>query len=162
VYNQILDRRPDLAPLLFELFPFDRNDEQNEGELPYFMFPICHVGADGRVGWFFLDWYIRGSQRHPEAPRLSAEQLELLDLVNQIASDPEMYLAMYLQRGDLQLCKNSVLLHARAEYEDFDEPELKRHLLRLWLAATRGFADGDDMFRIGIAAKEGTTSESLL
>jgi hypothetical protein len=38
------------------------------------------------------------------------------------------------QRGDLQLVSNTFLLHSRTSYEDYAEPERKRHYLRLWLA----------------------------
>jgi hypothetical protein len=35
--------------------------------------------------------------------------------------------------GDIQLLNNFVTLHTRRAYEDWPEPERKRHLLRLWL-----------------------------
>jgi len=38
-----------------------------------------------------------------------------------------------MERGDLQLLNNRLLLHARTAYQDHPEPERKRHLLRLWL-----------------------------
>jgi hypothetical protein len=124
------------------------------------MFPICHYAADGRLSWFYIDWYMRGAQRHPTAPRLTAEQNELLDLIDAIAADPDLHLSMELQPGDMQLCKNSVLLHARTGYEDYEEPERKRHLIRLWLSATRGFEDGDKLLRQGIPTKQGKDSDA--
>jgi len=36
--------------------------------------------------------------------------------------------------GDIQLLSNHTILHARTDYEDFLEPERKRHLLRLWIS----------------------------
>jgi hypothetical protein len=41
---------------------------------------------------------------------------------------------MDLQPGDIQLLSNHSNLHARTRYEDFEEPALRRHLLRLWLS----------------------------
>ena len=58
----------------------------------------------------------------------------LLDLYEEIASAPELYLDMQFEPGDIQLLSNHVVLHARTEYQDFAEPERKRHLLRLWLS----------------------------
>ena len=52
--------------------------------------------------------------------------------------------------GDIQWLKNSVILHKRTEYVDWDEPARKRHLLRLWLAA-RDFADGSEVLRRGMS-----------
>jgi len=48
----------------------------------------------------------------------------------------------------VQLLENSVILHERTECDDRDEPERKRHLLRLWLAAP-DFDDGDEQLRRG-------------
>ena len=58
-------------------------------------------------------------------------------------------LAHQLRAPDIQLLKNSVILHKRTAYEDWEEPERKRHLLRLWLAAP-DFDDGDEQLRRGI------------
>ena len=42
-------------------------------------------------------------------------------------------MTMDFQPGDMQFISNYSVLHARTEFVDFDEPERKRHLLRLWL-----------------------------
>ena len=68
------------------------------------------------------------------------------------ANDPALFLDMEFRPGDIQLLKNSVILHKRTGYEDWDEPERKRHLLRLWLAAP-DFEDGDEQLRRGITLK---------
>ena len=41
-------------------------------------------------------------------------------------------------RGDMQFCNNHVIFHTRRAFEDYDQPERKRHLLRLWLKAKDG------------------------
>jgi hypothetical protein len=41
---------------------------------------------------------------------------------------------MEFRPGDIQLVHNHTLLHDRTAFEDWPEPERKRHLLRLWLA----------------------------
>jgi hypothetical protein len=159
VYNEILRRRPELAPLLFEPFHWDRNEEQKPGEKPWFALPIA-FDQNGRVRIFYIGWYIRGAQRHADVPRLSPQQRELLDLIDEIAADPAFHLDMDFEPGDIQLLKNAVILHARTEYEDFPEPERKRHLLRLWLTAHSGFADGDAFLQQGIPKKEGVAPDA--
>jgi hypothetical protein len=77
------------------------------------------------------------------------EQSAALAAVESTANDPALYLDMEFRPGDMQLLKNSVILHKRTEYEDWDEPDRKRHLLRLWLAAP-DFDDGDEQLRRGI------------
>jgi hypothetical protein len=123
------------------------------------MLPLCRH-ADGWLRTFYIGWYIRDSQRHAGAPRLSAAQREAIDLIDEIAADPAIHLDMDFRAGDIQWLKNSVILHARTEYEDFAEPERKRHLLRLWLVSRRGFADADALLNGGIAAKPGVRSDA--
>ena len=60
-------------------------------------------------------------------------QLEALDLFDALSRDPAIHLDMNLQVGDMQLCNNLTMLHSRTDYEDWPEPERKRHMLRLWL-----------------------------
>lgn len=148
VYNEILRRRPDLTEVLYEPFPWDRNDEQSPGEDPYFMLPVFNdVAGTPRI--FFIGWYIRDSQRHPQAPRLTAPQLEALDLIESIANDPAFHLQMAFEPGDIQLISNAKILHSREAFEDFSEPDGQRHLLRLWLTA-HTFTSVDGILRGGI------------
>jgi hypothetical protein len=113
VFNEIVRRRPELVPVLFEPFWF-------KGE---FAFPmsICNM-HNGRLRTFYIGWYIRDAQADPEVPRLSPEQAELLTLIEDIANDPTFHLDMDFQVGDLQLLNNATILHARTAYEDFEEP----------------------------------------
>jgi hypothetical protein len=69
---------------------------------------------------------------------LSAEDRAVLDLYNEISDSPDLYLDMDLEPGDVQLLSNHTVLHARTDFEDYPEPELKRHLLRLWISLPRG------------------------
>jgi len=161
IYNEILRRRPDLVPVLYEPFPFDRNGEERAGEPPFFLLPLCRY-ADGWLRTFYIGWYIRDSQRHASAPRLRATQREVIDLIDEIAADPAVHLDMDFRAGDIQWLKNSVILHARTEYEDFEEPERKRHLLRLWLTSHRAFADRDAQLNAGIPQKRGARSDAEL
>ena len=50
------------------------------------------------------------------------------------------------QGGDIQILNNHAILHSRTEFEDWPEPERKRHLLRL-LMFTPAFADVPDHYR---------------
>jgi hypothetical protein len=148
VFNEVMKRRPDLVPVLFENFYWDREADALPGEPPYFTFPICRFDRD-RLGMLYIGWYIRNAQRFAAVPRLSPAQHDALDLIDSIANQDAFHLDMEFEPGDMQFLKNAVILHARTEYEDWPEPERKRHLLRLWLTNT-GFRDGDDQVRKGI------------
>jgi hypothetical protein len=134
VYNEILRRRPDLMPALFEPFPTDRRGEVPEGMQPWFDIPIYHW-HDGRLSCIYVRQYIESAQQHfPQARRLSEAQYEAMDLMDELCNDPEIHLAMDFRPGDVQLLHNHQILHSRGDFENWPQPERHRHLLRLWLA----------------------------
>ena len=150
IYNRMLSERPDLVPALFSVFPFDTQGQHKPGSPAWFSRPICRL-ADGRLNLFFIPWYIRESQQHPDAPRLTFEQEAVLRFIETTANDPDHVLDMDFQPGDVQFLKNASILHKRTAYEDWDAPELKRHLLRLWLVQET-FSAGDEGLREGVKA----------
>ena len=54
-------------------------------------------------------------------------------MMHTLAEDPRIRLMTKFQPGDIQLVHNHTIFHAREDYEDWDEPEQKQHMLRLWL-----------------------------
>jgi len=147
VHDEIVRRRPDLAPLLYQDWPFALHGYAAAGLPDHFRHPICRV-QDGRLSTFYIGWYIRRAASLPGVT-LSAQQLELLELFEAVANQPGRYLDMSFQPGDIQWLKNAAILHKRTAYEDFVEPERKRHLLRLWLSAP-DFTDGSELLRGGV------------
>ena len=148
VYNRILAERPDLLEVLYQPFAWDRNGEESPGEDPYFSLPVI-TDVAGAPRLFFIGWYIRDAQRHAAAPRLTAEQVDAIQLIERIANDPSVHVEMDFRPGDLQWLANDRILHCREAYQDADETELRRHLLRLWLAA-RDYTHVDERLRSGI------------
>jgi hypothetical protein len=138
LYNEILRRRPDLLPLLFQPFPTDRRGEVPEGMLPWFDMPVFHW-HEGQLSATYSREYIESAQvNFPQARRLSAQEREALELLTQLANDPEMHLSMEFQPGDIQLLHNHQVLHSRGDFVNWPEPERHRHLLRLWLCPREG------------------------
>jgi hypothetical protein len=89
---------------------------------------------EGLVSAMYQRQYIESARRFPGVAPLNAQQIEALDLLDQLANDPRLNLMMELQPGDIQLVHNHTILHDRTAFEDYSEPERKRHLLRLWLS----------------------------
>ena len=108
------------------------------GKKGYYETPIFHWYADQLSVIYGNRYYIESAQRFPDAPRLTANQIEALDLFDALANDPSNYLDIEFKPGDIQLIHNHVILHDRTDYEDWAEPERKRHLLRLWLCPPNG------------------------
>ena len=133
VHNVMAARRPDLLERLYRPFPTDRRGEVPEGKAPFYEAPVFNEYA-GKLSVLYSRLHIGSSQRFPEARRLEPEDFEALDMFAQLAGDPELRLDMSFMPGDVQILHNHTILHARTAYEDWPEPEKKRHLLRLWLA----------------------------
>jgi hypothetical protein len=133
LYNELRARRPDLAASLFQPVATDRRGEVPPGARPYFEIPVFNWFA-GRLSTIYQRQYINSAQRFPDASRLTARQVEALDLLDALADDPALHFTMDFQCGDMQFVHNHTLLHDRTAYEDWPEPARKRHLLRLWLA----------------------------
>jgi hypothetical protein len=150
VFEEIRRRDPALADVLFEDFPWHYYDPAMPAPT-FFVRPICAVRGGG-LNTAFIPWYIRRAHEVPGAPALTDAQARAVTLMETVANDPALYLDMEFRPGDVQLLKNSVILHKRTSYEDWDDPAEKRHLLRLWLAAP-DFEDGDEQLRGGIGLR---------
>lgn len=136
IQNEIQRRRPDLLEELYQPFYIDRRGErgrEDEGDAPYYAMPVLSYHK-GLVTCRYIRGYIESAQRFPEVPRLTAKQVEALDLFDAIANEPGMALSFRMEPGDLQIANNYCVLHARTNFEDFPEIERRRHLLRLWIA----------------------------
>jgi hypothetical protein len=139
IHNEIMRRRPDLLRVLYEPFWVDRRREIPAGAKPYYRMPVFSYHG-GRLSAHYARGHIQTSESFAELPRLSKEQIEALHLVDELASDPAFHLSMTLEKGDLQILNNHVILHSRTKYEDFSELERRRYLLRLWLVTPDGRA----------------------
>lgn len=137
IYNTLVARRPDLARALAEPWYRDRRGEVPAGKLPYYRMPIVMVHV-GRLIVSYQGGYIRTAQRFEDLPRFTELQTEALEAIVDLAE--ELHLDLTFEPGDIQLLHNHVMIHARRDYEDFPEPERKRHLMRLWLSTPEGRA----------------------
>ncbi len=131
IYNEMFDRRPDLAALLFDPIGTDRRGEVPENEKPYLEIPVLNWHAGFLTG-FYQRQYIDSAQRFPDALRLTPDRVAALDLFDTLANDPKLNFGMRLRPGDMQFVYNHALLHDRTGFRDWPDRR-RRHLLRLWL-----------------------------
>ena len=133
IFNEMRRRRPNLLRVLLDPIETDRRGEVPEGSKPYFCIPIFNWHRN-QLSAMYQRQYIESARRFSGVSPLSPLQVQALDLFDELANDPALNLQMELQPGDMQFVHNHTLLHDRTAFEDFPEPERKRHLLRLWLA----------------------------
>jgi hypothetical protein len=130
VYNEMLRRRPDLAHELTFRFYRTRRGEVGPGEDPWMRQPVFSV-QDGYFAARGASSTIKRAQKLSGVPKLTEAQAEAIALYQALAA--EFALVVDFQPGDITYVNNHVALHARSAYEDWPEPERRRHLMRLWL-----------------------------
>ncbi len=129
-----IDRtRPDLLDALRQSFYYSYQGAQDPSLPPFYQCPI-QGDTQGYFAFRTNRKNITAAQNDfSEVPLLSEAQREALDLLDQLQTNPRFCYAMQLDPGDLQLLNNYVVVHSRTDFEDWPEPQRKRHLLRLWL-----------------------------
>jgi hypothetical protein len=134
VHNVLLAERPDLLEVLYQPFNLDWRGEEPPGEQPWYTSPMFSQ-AGGRVTSRVTSrQYFESVTRYSDELGLGDLQREALDAVQDVANRPELRLSMMFQEGDMQFLNNHTILHAREAFVDYDDPDLKRHLLRMWIA----------------------------
>ena len=132
IYNEMQQRRPDLAALLFEPVATDKRGEIEPGQKPYFSIPVFSW-FQNKLSVIYQRQYIESAQRFDDVPKLSTQYIAALDLFDELANDAKLNISMQLETGDMQFVHNHSMLHDRGAFVDWPELDRRRHLLRLWL-----------------------------
>jgi hypothetical protein len=135
VYNRMLESRPDLVAVLTQDFYRSRKGDVNPGDQPWFTQPMFSF-TQGYFSAIGAGSAIEKAQGLAGVPQLTPEQKEAIDVYRQVVE--ECAADIPFCPGDVQFLNNYVTLHSRRAYEDWPEPERKRHLLRLWLSDPEG------------------------
>lgn len=134
IYNEMRRHHPALAAALFDPIATDRRGEVAPGQKPYFEIPVF-TWHEQLMSTIYQRQYIDSAQRFEYAMRLTPLHVEALDCFDALANDARLNFLMRLEPGDMQFVHNHALLHDRTAFEDWQAPERKRHLLRLWLSS---------------------------
>lgn len=131
IHNAMLERRPDLLEELFRPYHHSRQNEQVDGELPYYVNPIFGI-HNGRFTSQYSRSYVESAQKFLATPKLRKAQNEALDLLAALAE--ELCMQTRMEPGDIQLLNNHITYHSRTVIVDHEEAEKKRLVYRLWLS----------------------------
>ena len=135
IYNEVLRRRADLMPILMRGFYYHRFGEEAPGESPITeeRVPVFSF-TDGYLSINYLRSYIEMAAEEMQQA-FSENERAALNLIDEIAHDPGFALKFITQPGEAVFFNNQTMLHNRTAFEDSEEPELKRHFMRLWLVS---------------------------
>ncbi|MFT6303646.1 MAG: hypothetical protein ACI9XK_001189 [Granulosicoccus sp.] len=135
IHNKLLSTDIEALRTLYGEFQCDRYGEIPEGKQPSYAVHVFN-DVEGKCVCCGMDPDIRSAQRLDTVTPLTQKQSDALDRFQTIAQD--LALNMSLQRGDIQLLNNHVIVHAREQFQDDELLEKRRYLVRLWLSASDG------------------------
>ena len=131
LYNAILESHPEYIDELCRGYHYHLRGEARKGlpEVTEHRVPIFSY-HEGRLSSRYTRNSILLGEAHLGHP-LSERERAPLDLIDRLAE--ALCLDMAFEPGDIQLCSNHAVLHARTDFVDHDDPASKRDLLRLWV-----------------------------
>jgi hypothetical protein len=132
VHDEIARRRPDLLALLYQPLPWSWQGNQPAGSAPWYELPVFGRLHD-EVSCAYVRTNLLRARHNAGAPPLSDAQREAVELVAAVAAEPGMWVERAFGPGTMFLTNNHRVLHLRTAFEDWPEPERRRHLLRVWL-----------------------------
>ncbi len=137
IYNEVLAKHPEYLDLLYRGYRYDLRGEERQGVSPITGNIPIYSFFEGKLSMRYVYTSIMQATRKGNFT-LSPEESAALAFLNETAGRKDIVLEMMMEPGDMQFCFNHTVLHSRTEFEEWDEPERKRHLLRLWLNISDG------------------------
>ena len=131
LHNELLENHPNVLETLYQLFCFDRRGQFKVGESSTSQFPIFQWSGD-ELTLRYLHYYIQvGHER--AGKKLTTDQRKALEVVEELLSRADFRVEFNLQPGQMLFTNNRWILHNRTAFEDYSDPERRRHYVRLWL-----------------------------
>lgn len=130
-HNTMLQRHPDLLARLYRPYLWNRQGEHPEGD------PICTSNpVFSVIGGEVRARYNRSLQ--PVGYRLVGREIDAagmaaLNTLHDVMMEPDHQLEFVLEAGQIQYVNNARVAHRRTTFEDWPEPERRRHLVRIFL-----------------------------
>jgi len=135
VHNEILATRPDLMPILYRGFPYHRRGEEAPTATPITPYDVpVFSNADGHVSVFMVREIINAAFRELRRD-FTPEEIDAIDTFR--ATAQRLQFETRLEPGEASFLNNYTVMHARSEFDDWEEPDKKRLMLRLWLDVER-------------------------
>ena len=134
IFNELLKEHPEYLDVVFRGYRYNLRGEGATGKIDEVTFNKIPIFSyfDNRLSCRFNGNMIRTA---PElsGEDLTAEEITVIDYIEQTALSPKFRLDMTMQLGDIQFLCNHSIVHTRSEFVDGESKDQKRHLLRLLL-----------------------------
>lgn len=149
IYNEVLRKHPELLEILYRGFHYNIRGNGPPGpweNITKHRVPIYSF-YEGKLSCRYNQKAIKTSEQLPGVEPLTEKELAAIEVIAELANAPDLRFEYRMDAGDILFLNNHVVLHNRTEFEDHEEPERKRLLMRLWLnldkarSLTHEFAD---------------------
>jgi alpha-ketoglutarate-dependent taurine dioxygenase len=134
IHNQFLKFNPNFLKILYNKFHFDKRGEFTKNESPTTFEPIFKY-ENNKLKFRYLRNYIDAGQNIVNQP-LSKEYNTILDELDKIIHDEKISVSYDLKKFDMTFFNNHRIIHGRTSFEDFEEIEKKRYMIRVWIKDT--------------------------
>ena len=130
VHQRMFEQYPEQLARLYQPVLFDRQKEHRDGAEPVCLAPY--------FSWYNNRLFARANasliRKGYEVTGVAMDQplIVALDAIDEVCAAADLWYEAPLQRGQVQYLNNHEVGHYRSAFEDYDEPERKRHLYRLW------------------------------
>ena len=130
VHQRLFEQYPEQLARLYRPMLFDRQKEHREGAepvclAPYFSWRNNRLFARANASLIRKGYEVAGVV-------MDQALSTALDAIDEVCAASDLWYETSLQRGQIQYLNNHEVGHYRSAFEDYDEPERKRHLYRLW------------------------------
>ncbi|MDH3631080.1 MAG: TauD/TfdA family dioxygenase [Gammaproteobacteria bacterium] len=130
VHQRMLEQYPEELARLYQPVLYDRQKEHRDGAEPICLAPYfswCNERMFARANASLIRKGYEVAGEPMDEPLIRA-----LNAIDEVCDSADLWYEAPLKRGQIQYLNNHEVGHYRSAFEDYDEPERKRHLYRLW------------------------------
>ena len=132
VHNKMLKKHKHFLEMLYEQFYFDKRRGEYEPGKPLTSVKPIFAYNGNQLKCRYIRDYLNDGHKIQNIP-LSKEQNEALDIFDKIIHDENLAITYVLQQNDMVFFNNDRVMHGRTSFEDFEDIEKKRLMVRAWI-----------------------------
>jgi len=131
IHNKLQEDK-NLLRILYEKFYMDKRNENQADEISTQFVPIFTYN-NGKLNCRCCQRELIDSGHEKMNKPLTEYQKNALDNLDKLLANENLAVSYLLKKGDMMYSNNKWLIHDRTDFEDSDDENLKRALLRTWI-----------------------------
>ena len=131
IHNLFLQQNRQLLEVLYKKFYFDKRGEVEINEEATIFEPIIKF-ENNKLSFRYLRNYVEGGHKIQNKP-FTDEQDSALKLLDKNLFEKNIAVSYDLKKYDMTFFNNHRVIHGRTSFEDFENEEEKRLMIRTWI-----------------------------